>query len=126
MKKIILFFLLISGALISQPSGGSCKITKVSPDPGGKCKITFKFIGPGGKPAISRIAIKLSKDSIIQPKIDSKGIFVLTRVPGTYNFSFFVKYWQDVVSQPIILKPKTNTFITVKFDAQEIGGAPVK
>lgn len=126
MKNLVFIFLFVSGVLVSQTSGGSCKITKVSPDVVSYSKITFHFAGPTGKPVLSRVAIKLSNDSVIQPKIDKKGNFVLTRKPGTYNFSFFVKYWLDVVSQPITLKPKTNTFITVKFDAQEIGGTPVK
>ncbi len=124
MKKFLLFFLISSGAAFSQAHVGYCKITKVSPDPIHASKITFKFLTPEGKPALSRVAVKLSNDSVIQPKIHSDGTFVLTRVPGTYTFSFFVKYWHDVDAKPITLKAKTNTFVTVKFDAQEIGGTP--
>lgn len=46
--------------------------------------------------------------------------------PGTYSYNFYVKYWHDVNSKPIILKPNTNTFVTVKFEAVEIGTTPVK
>ncbi len=124
MKKLILLFVIISGTLFSQQHVGYCKITKVSPDPTKFSKITFKFLTPEGKPALSRVAIKLNNDTVIQPKIEKDGTYVMMRLPGTYTFSFFVKYWHDVNAKPITVKSKTNTFVTVKFDAEEIGGTP--
>ena len=124
MQKLIFLFLFISGIAFSQKHG-TCKVTKTSPDT--KTKITFRFVGPMGKPATSHLAFKMNGDSIIQPKIDKKtGIYVMTLNPGTYNFNFYVKFWYDVDSAPIILKPKTNTFVVVKFEAKEIGGESVK
>ncbi len=65
--------------------------------------------------------------TIIQPKIDKKtGLYTMTVAPGTYNFNFYVKFWYDVDSAPITLKPKTNTTVVVKFEAKEIGGEAVK
>ena len=126
MQKLLLFFLLVSGTVFSQTSKGFCKITKVSPETGSKSKITFKFINPQGKPATSRVAFKINNDSIVQPEIDKSGNYEMEVKPGTYTFNFFVKFWQDVDSKPIVIKPKTNTFVTVKFEAVEIGSAPVK
>lgn len=126
MQKLLLFFLLVSGTVFSQTSKGFCKITKVSPETGSKSKITFKFINPQGKPATSRVAFKINNDSIVQPEIDKSGNYEMVVKPGTYTFNFFVKFWQDVDSKPIVIKPKTNTFVTVKFEAVEIGSAPVK
>jgi len=123
MKKLLFLFLFISGIAFSQH--GTCKVTKTSPD--AKTKITFRFVSPSGKPASSHLAFKMNGDSVIQPKIDKKtGIYVMTLNPGTYNFNFYVKFWYDVDSAPIILKPKTNTFVVVKFEAKEIGGESVK
>lgn len=127
MQKLIFFFFLLSGTVFAQSSKGFCKITKVSPDPVAKSKITFKFVNPQGKPATSRVAFKiLNNDSIVQPEIDKFGNYEMVLKPGTYSFNFFVKFWQDVDSKPIVLKPKTNTFVTVKFEPVEIGSAPVK
>ena len=126
MQKLLLFFLFISGVLLSQ-THGTCKITKTTAETSGKTKITFRFISPSGKPATSHLAFKMNGDSIIQPKIDKKtGLYVMILRPGTYNFNFYVKFWHDVDSAPIILKPKTNTFVAVKFEAKEIGGEPIK
>ena len=123
MQKLLFLFLFISTSLFSQR--GTCKVTKTSPD--AKTKITFRFVSPSGKPATSHLAFKMNGDSIIQPKIDKKtGLYVMTLQPGTYNFNFYVKFWYDVDSAPIILKPKTNTFVVVKFEAKEIGGESVK
>ncbi len=123
MQKLVFLFLFISGIAFSQR--GTCKVTKTSPDT--KTKITFRFVSPSGKPAASHLAFKMNGDTIIQPKIDKKtGIYVMTLSPGTYNFNFYVKFWYDVDSAPIILKPKTNTFVVVKFEAKEIGGESVK
>ena len=124
MQKLLLFFLFISGITFSQ-THGSCKVTKTTPDT--KTKITFRFLTPLGKPASSHLAFKMNGDTIIQPKIDKKtGIYVMTLQPGTYNFNFYVKFWYDVDSAPISLKPKTNTMVVVKFEAKEIGGEAVK
>ena len=124
MQKLLFLFLFISGIAFSQ-SHGTCKVTKTAAD--AKTKITFRFVGPSGKPATSHLAFKMNGDSIIQPKIDKKtGIYVMTLAPGTYNFNFYVKFWYDVNSASIILKPKTNTFVVVKFEAKEIGGEPIK
>lgn len=124
MKKLLFLFLIISSVAFSQ-THGSCKVTKTSPD--AKTKITFRFVSPSGKPATSHLAFKMNGDSIIQPKIDKKtGLYTMTLQPGTYNFNFYVKFWYDVDSAPIILKPKTNTFVVVKFEAKEIGGESVK
>lgn len=126
MQKIFLIFLFISAAMLSQ-THGTFKVTKTSPEPNGKTKITFRFVSPGGKPATSHLAFKMNGDTIIQPKIDKKtGLYVMTVAPGTYNFNFYVKFWYDVDSAPITVKPKTNTFVVVKFEAKEIGGEPIK
>ncbi|MGZ3884195.1 MAG: hypothetical protein ACXVPQ_00625 [Bacteroidia bacterium] len=125
MQKLLLLFMFIGGALFSQ-SAGYCKITKTGPDPSPKSKLTIKFVGPQGKPATSHLAFKMNNDTVIQPTPDKAGIYVMTLKPGTYTFRFFVKYWHDVDSKPIVLKPKTNTCITVKFEPEEIGSAPVK
>jgi hypothetical protein len=122
MQKLFFLFLFIGGSLFSQR--GTCKVTKRSPDT--KTKITFRFVSPSGKPASSHLAFKMNGDTIIQPKIDKKtGLYVMTLQPGKYNFNFYVKFWYDVNSAPIILKPKTNTFVVVKFEAKEIGGESV-
>lgn len=126
MQKFFFFFLFVSGLTFSQ-NHGSCKITKTSPESSGKTKITFRFIGPGGKPATSHLAFKMDGDTIIQPKIDKKtGLFVMNIEPGTHKFNFYVKFWYDVDSAPLVFKPKTNTSVVVKFEAKEIGGEPVK
>ncbi len=126
MKKFIFIFLFISGALLGQ-THGTCKITKVTPDAGGKTKITFRFVGPAGKPATSHLAFKMNGDTIIQPKIDKKtGLYTMVVQPGTYTFNFYVKFWYDVDSPPLTIKPKSNTMVFVKFEAKEIGGESVK
>lgn len=126
MKTLLSLFLFISGFAFSQ-SHGSCKVTKTTPETSGKTKITFRFISPSGKPATSHLAFKMDGDTIIQPKIDKKtGLYVMNAEPGTHNFNFYVKFWYDVDSAPITIKPKTNTFVVVKFEAKEIGGEPVK
>ena len=125
MQKLLFFFLFCSGSMLAQH--GTCKITKSSPETTGKTKITFRFIGPSGKPATSHLAFKMDGDTIIQPKIDKKtGLYVMNIAPGTHNFNFYVKFWYDVDSAPIVIKPKTNTFVAVKFEAKEIGGEAVK
>lgn len=126
MHKIVLIFFLISAALLAQAQTGFCKITKVSPDHCQKSKLTLKFVNPQGKPATSHVAFKMNNDTVIQPKIDKTGTYEMTLEPGTYNFNFFVKYWHDVNSKAFVLKPKTNTFLIVKFEAVEIGSTPVK
>src|ERR1041385_6173381 len=109
MQKLLLFFLFSGSVLLSQ-THGSCKLTKTTPDT--KTKITFRFVSPGGKPATSHLAFKMNGDTIIQPKIDKKtGIYTMVLAPGTYNFTFYVKFWYDVDSAPIVLKPKTNTMV---------------
>lgn len=124
MQKLFFLFLFISGVTFSQ-SHGTCKVTKTSPD--AKTKITFRFVSPSGKPATSHLAFKMNGDTIIQPKIDKKtGLYTMILTPGTYNFNFYVKFWYDVDSAPIALKPKTNTMVVVKFEAKEIGGESVK
>lgn len=128
MQKLLFFLLLATDTLFSQTQNpnGFCRTTKVTADAGSKSKITFRFVNPQGKPATSRVAFKINNDSIIQPEIDKTGTFEMKLEPGTYAFNFFVKYWHDVDSKPITLKPKTNTFVTVKFEAKEIGTTPVK
>lgn len=124
MQKLVFIFLFISGVVMSQ-THGTCKVTKTTPD--AKTKITFRFLTPLGKPATSHLAFKMNGDTIIQPKIDKKtGLYVMTLQPGTYNFNFYVKFWYDVDSAPITIKPKTNTMVVVKFEAKEIGGEAVK
>lgn len=126
MKKLLIVFLFISGTAFAQ-SHGSCKVTKTTPNQAGKTNITFRFIGPAGKPATSHLAFKMDGDTIIQPKIDKKsGLYVMNVEPGTHTFNFYVKYWYDVDSAPIVIKPKTNTMVVVKFEAKEIGGEPVR
>lgn len=126
MQKLILLFLFVSGIAFSQ-THGTCKITKTSPESSGKTKITFRFLGPTGKPATSHLAFKMDGDTIIQPKIDKKtGLYVMNVQPGSHTFNFYVKFWYDVDSAPIAIKPKTNTFVVVKFEAKEIGGESVK
>ena len=124
MKKFLLLLIISAGSLLAQEHVGYCKVTKVTPDATQFSKITFKFLTPEGKPALSRVAIKLGNDTVIQPKIQSDGTYLMMRLPGTYTFSFFVKYWHDVNAKPITVKAKTHTYVTVKFDAQEIGGSP--
>lgn len=126
MYKFFLLFVLSSAVTLSQIPKGFCKVTKVSAEAVSKSKITFKFINPQGKPATSRVAFKMNNDTTITPKIDKTGMYSMTLDPGTYNFVFFVKYWYDVESKPIVLKPKTNTQVTVKFEPVEIGSTPVK
>ena len=124
MQKLVFIFLFISGVVMSQ-THGTCKVTKSTAD--AKTKITFRFVSPSGKPATSHLAFKMNGDTIIQPKIDKKtGLYTMTLVPGTYNFNFYVKFWYDVDSAPITLKPKTNTMVVVKFEAKEIGGESIK
>lgn len=124
MKKLFLLFLFISGITFSQ-THGTCKVTKTMADT--KTKITFRFVSPSGKPATSHLAFKMDGDTIIQPKIDKKtGLFVMPVEPGSHTFNFYVKFWYDVDSAPIIIKPKTNTFVVVKFEAKEIGGEAIK
>lgn len=126
MKKFLFLFLFVTSLSFSQ-SHGSCKVTKTSPEPSGKTKITFRFVSPNGKPATSHLAFKMDGDTIIQPKIDKKtGLYVMNVEPGTHSFNFYVKFWYDVDSAPIAIKPKTNTFLVVKFEAKEIGGEPVR
>ncbi len=125
MQKLVFFFLFCSSIMLAQR--GTCKITKTTPEASGKTKITFRFIGPSGKPAASHLAFKMDGDTIIQPKIDKKtGLYVMNVTPGSHTFNFYVKFWYDVDSAPITIKPKTNTFIAVKFEAKEIGGEAVK
>lgn len=125
MQKFVFFFLFCSSIMLGQR--GTCKITKTSPESSGKTKITFRFIGPSGKPATSHLAFKMDGDTIIQPKIDKKtGLYVMNIAPGTHNFNFYVKFWYDVDSAPLVIKAKTNTFVAVKFEAKEIGGEAVK
>lgn len=126
MQKFFLVFLFFGTTLLAQIPKGYCKPTKVVADPTSKSKLTIKFINPQGKPATSRVAFKINGDSLVQPDIDKTGTYVMKLNPGTYTFNFFVKFWYDVESKPITLKPKTNTFITVKFEAVEIGSTPVK
>ena len=124
MQKLFFLFLFISGITFSQ-THGTCKVTKTTPD--AKTKITFRFVSPSGKPATSHLAFKMNGDTIIQPKIDKKtGLYVMTLQPGTHSFNFYVKFWYDVDSAPITLKPKTNTMVVVKFEAKEIGGESIK
>ncbi len=126
MQKLLIILLFLGSSIVAQIPKGYCKPTKVEADPTSKAKLTIKFINPQGKPATSHVAFKVNGDSLVQPEIDSKGIYVMKLTPGTYSFNFFVKYWHDVNSKPITLKPKTNTYITVKFEAVEIGSTPVK
>lgn len=126
MQKLILFLFLFFGTLFSNGQTGFCKITKAVPDKCSDAKITFKFLNPQGKPATSHLTFKVNGDEIIQPEIDKTGTYEMEVEPGTYNYNFYVKYWHDVNSKPIVLKPKTNTFVTVKFEAMEIGTTPVK
>ena len=126
MKNIFFILLFMCGILAAQ-THGTCKITKVTPEAGGKTKITFRFVGPGGKPASSHLAFKMNGDTIIQPKIDKKtGLYTMAVQPGTYTFNFYVKFWHDVDSPPITVKPKSNTMVFVKFEAKEIGGESIK
>jgi hypothetical protein len=126
MQKLLFFFLFIGSTMFAQIPKGYCKPTKVSPDKTSQSKITFKFVNPQGKPATSHVAFKINGDKIVQPEIDKAGIYEMTLEPGTYSFNFFVKFWYDIDSKPLVLKPKTNTFVTVKFEAVEIGSTPVK
>jgi hypothetical protein len=126
MQKLILFVFICFCAITSSAQAGFCKITKASPDKCSKAKITFKFLNPQGKPATSHLTFKVNGDEIIQPEIDKTGTYEMEVEPGTYLYNFYVKYWHDVNSKPIVLKPKTNTFVTVKFEAMEIGTTPVK
>ncbi|HRD39494.1 MAG TPA: hypothetical protein PLC65_12745 [Bacteroidia bacterium] len=126
MQKFFLIFLFFGTTLLAQIPKGYCKPMKVEADPSSKSKLTIKFINPQGKPATSHVAFRINGDSLVQPEIDKTGTYVMKLNPGTYTFNFFVKYWYDVNSKPITLKPKTNTFITVKFEAVEIGSSPVK
>src|SRR5574343_248995 len=108
MYKFFLLFVLSSVVALSQIPKGFCKVTKVSTETISKSKITFKFVNPQGKPATSRVAFKMNNDTTITPKIDKAGIYSMTLDPGTYSFVFFVKYWYDVESKPIVLKPKRS------------------
>ena len=127
MQKLVFFFLLLSGSLFSQPNKGSCKVAKPVSDATSQSKITFKFLSPIGKPVISRVAFRMNNDTVIQPKIDKKtGLFTMRVAPGTYSFNFYVKFWYDVDSAPIIIKPKANTMVVVKFEAKDIGGESIK
>lgn len=126
MFNYLYFFCLLCGCMVAQNTKGFCKVTKVTAEAFSQSKITFKFINPQGKPATSRVAFKMNNDTVISPVIDKTGTFVMALNPGTYYFTFFVKFWYDVESKPIILKPKTNTHLTVKFEPVEIGTTPVK
>ena len=126
MKKLLFLFLFCSIASFAQQHVGYCKITKVEPDKSQFAKITFKFLTPEGKPALSRVAVRLDKDTVIQPEIQSDGTYTMVRLPGTHTFSFYVKFWHDVDAKPMKLKAGTHTYCTVKFDAQEIGSSPTK
>ncbi len=126
MKKLIILLIFISHLALSQTNKGSCKIAKPTPDPTNKSKITFKSLSPVGKPVTSRVAFKmintkLNIDTVIQPKIDKTGTSIMILDPSTYEFVFYMKFWYDVPSKPMILKPKTNTLVVVKFEAEEIG-----
>lgn len=120
MKKLFFLFLIFSSTLFSQVNKGSCKVGKATPDPSQKPKVTFKFISPIGKPVTSHLTFRINNDSLVQPKIDKTGTYVMTIDPGVYSFSFYVQYWAEVFSKPLTLKAKTNTPVTVKFEAEEI------
>lgn len=126
MQKLFLLIFLFFGSVLFSQSTGYCKITKTSPDKGPQAKLTIKFVNPQGKPATSHLAFKINNDKVVQPTPDKAGIYEMSLDPGTYTFKFFVKFWHDVDSKPLVLKAKTNTFITVKFEPEDIGSAPVK
>src|SRR5688572_8021402 len=99
MQKLLLFFLLVGSAMFAQTPQGICKVTKTSPDKSPKAKITFKFVNPAGKPATSNVGMKINDGNYIEPQIDKKtGTHVLTVDPGTYNFKFYVQFWNDIIS----------------------------
>ena len=120
MQKILFFFLVLSSTVFSQVNKGSCKVAKAVPDPSPRSKVTFKFISPIGKPVTSHLTFRINNDSLVQPKIDKTGTYIMTIDPGVYSFSFYVQYWAEVFSKPLTLKAKTNTPVTVKFEAEEI------
>ncbi len=119
MKKLILFLLLTNFALTAQPKKGFCRPEKVSPDLTAKSKVTIKFLGPDGKPVLTRVSFKMN-DSLVDPRIDKTGTYTMIVKPGEYKFSFYVRFWYTVNSKPLFLKPKTNTFLTVKFEPEDL------
>jgi len=121
MKNILLLlgvFFAFSAA--SQAKTGFCKVNKTVSDTTKRSRLTFKFLTPEGKPAKSHVAFKIDNGDWIQPKIDNTGTYSMVVDPGTHSFLFYVKYWHDVISKPLVFKPKTNTFLTVKFEPEEI------
>jgi hypothetical protein len=119
MQKLLLCFLFLSSSLFSQTKKGFCKITEVTTDASKLARVTFKFLSPDGKPVLSRLTFKIN-DSLVDPKIDKKGTYTMVVKPGEYKFSFFMRFWYDINSKPAVLKPKTNTSMLVKFEAQDL------
>ena len=117
MKKLILFFVLTSFTAFSQAKKGFCKVTEVTPFDTKLSKVTIKILSPDGKPVLSRVNFKIN-DSLVDPKMDKKGMYSMIVRPGEYKFTFFMRFWYDVPSKPIILKTKTNTSLLVKFEAE--------
>ncbi len=119
MKKLVLFFFLISFTVFAQSKKGFCRPEKVSPDATAQSKVTIKFLGPNGKPVLTRVSFKMN-DSLVDPRIDKTGTYTMIVKPGEYSFSFYVRFWYTVNSKPIFLKSKTNTFLQVKFEPEDL------
>lgn len=133
MKRIvfvIVAFLFTSVAFSQNCEKGCGKITKVEPTTlkgvkPDRALLVFKFNGPDGRAVKSKVKIIVDNDTVF-PVLDKFGSTKITSKPGPHKLKFKVDWWYTVKMEQVVLKAKNTYYLTIRFEAKEIGGSKPK